>query len=116
MDPRFTAAVDLLGHTGADGFQIRCCEEEDPPVWIAALRQGKRWQAAGALHPLDAVFRLCDAVIDGGLCTHCGRAAGFSPDFDPMPLDALICWYQWDPELAVFRRSCSGGTAPGNGK
>ena len=56
----------------------------------------------------SAVFRLCDQVIDGGTCTHCNRPTGFTPDLDPMPLDDIVCWYQWDPELSEFRRGCAG--------
>jgi hypothetical protein len=105
-DKQLTAAVDLLGRTGAAEFQLRVCEEDAPAEWIAAARWGDQWEVAAAIHPLDAVFRLCDEVIDGGVCQHCRRPTGFSPDLDPLPLDQLICWYQWDPELSTFRRGC----------
>ena len=111
-DRQLTAALDLLGHTGAAEVKIWYCDEEKPPlVWVCAARwarYGGRWELAAATHPLAAVFRLCDQVIDGGECTHCHRPTGFSPDLDPLPLDALVCWYQWDPELSEFRRGCAG--------
>lgn len=119
-DVRMAAAAELLGHTGVTDFKLWYCVEQLPPVtWIAACRwerPGQQWEAAAALHPLLAVFRLCDAVLDGGQCLHCGRPTGFTPDFDPMPLSDLVCWYQWDPELEVFRRSCADGIAAGDGK
>jgi hypothetical protein len=108
-DPRLTPAVDLLGRTGASEFQIRYCDEDKPVVWIAAARWGDHWECAAATHPMGAIFRLCDEVIDGGQCRHCGRPAGFAPDLDTMPLEPLVCWYQWDPERKTFRRNCAGG-------
>ena len=108
-DPRIGPAVDMLGRTGADEFQVRYCEEERPIVWIAAARWEDRWECAAAINPLRAIFRLCDQVIDGGTCQHCHRPTGFAPDLDPMPLEPFVCWYQWDPELRTFRRGCSGG-------
>jgi hypothetical protein len=109
-DPRFVPAVDMLGRTGADEFQIRFCDEGRPVIWMAAARWGKRWEAAAAMDPVLAVFRLCDEVVDGGICTHCKRPTGFAPDLDAMPLDKLVCWYQFDPELTTFRRGCADGT------
>jgi hypothetical protein len=105
-DPRLPAGVELLGRTGATEFQFRYCEEEDPTVWMALAAWHGVWQVAASLNPLQALFRLCDSVIDGGRCTHCHQATGFVPDFEPMPLPELICWYQWDPELETFRRGC----------
>lgn len=108
-DARMTAAVELLGRTGADEFQVRYCDEEKPVVWIAAARWGDIWEAAAGMNPLFAVFRLCDQVIDGGHCVHCNRPTGFAAELDQMPLDKLVCWYQWDPERSTFRRGCEGG-------
>ena len=94
--------------TGCHQFVIRYCDEDQPVVWLALGRWGRSWQVAAALHPVAAVFALCDQVIDGGACTHCHRPTGFAPDLDTMPLDTLVCWYQYDPELATFRRGCAG--------
>lgn len=102
--------MDLLGRTGADQFVIRFCDEDDPIVWITQAKWRGHWQVAAAKTPLRAVFALCDQVIDGGTCTHCRRPSGFAPDLDLMPLNGLVCCYQWDPELRVFRRGCADGT------
>jgi hypothetical protein len=106
-DDQMTAAVDLIGRTGAAEFQIRYCEEEKPVIWMAAARWGGHYEAAGAMQPLAAVFRLLDQVIDGGTCQHCGRLAGFEPSVDPMPMDKLICWYQYDPGTRKFAKGCT---------
>ncbi|MCU1679223.1 MAG: hypothetical protein JWM93_3981 [Frankiales bacterium] len=111
-DPRFVAAVDLIGRTGAVDFQIRYCDEDPPVVWIAvaSYRNGEQQvqEAAAAMRPVEAVFRLCAQLIDGGTCAHCGRGTGFHEDVDTLPAHELVCWYQWDPELATFRRGCEG--------
>lgn len=115
-DPRFMPALDMIARTGAAEVQIRYSDDEQPVIWIIAARWDRRWEAAGGMTPLTAAFRLCDAVVDGGTCVHCGRGTGFAPDLDPMPLSKIVCWYQWDPELKTFRRSCADGTAPEDGK
>jgi hypothetical protein len=109
-DPRFAAAVDLIGRAGADQFMMRYSDEDGQPplVWVSAARFDNGWECAAAMNPLMSLFRLCDALIDGGMCVHCRRPTGFVPDIEPTVADALICWYQWDPELSTFRRGCAG--------
>lgn len=120
-DPRFLAAVDMLRRCGSREFQIRYDEEQDPVVWVAVIRlqidANSRptgpgvmtvWKCAAGMNPLTAVLALCDETVDGGECQHCHRPAGFDRDFGRMPLPDLFCWYQFDPELATFRRGCEG--------
>lgn len=112
-DPLFTAAIDLIGHTGATNFQLRFQDDEQPVVWVAVAgyqRNGAEvFEAAGALSPARATLRLCAQLMDGGTCTHCHRPSGINEDFsNEMPLDILVCWYVFDPELSKFRRSCEG--------
>lgn len=106
-DERFAPAVAMLGRTGAAEFQVRYCDEEKPVLWMAAARWHGHWEAAAALTPVQAVFRLCDEVIDGGTCTHCQRPTGFEPSLDAMPLNELVCWYQFDPSTKTFARGCA---------
>jgi hypothetical protein len=107
-----TAAIDLLRRTGMQEFQLRWHDDEEPTVWMAVgswpRPGGTVYEAAGAMRPEVAVFRLCETVMDGGMCTHCKRPSGFSEHVDALPLDTHVCWYQWDPELATFRRGCEG--------
>jgi hypothetical protein len=110
-EPRLLAGIDLLRRTGAAETQIRFHDDEKPVVWIAVAVYSQGAEAAGALDPVLAVLRLCEQVIDGGQCVHCKRPAGLDPDtLDRMPLDKLVCWYQYDPELQTFRRGCEGDT------
>ena len=113
------AAIDLLRRTGMSFFELRYSDENYPVVWMAVAgwltdRRGRpvahgrpnKFEAAGALTPELAVYRLCDVVIDGATCAHCGRPTGFETSLDSMPLPEHICWYQYDPELDIFRRGC----------
>jgi hypothetical protein len=120
-DPRFTAALDLVRRNGAREIQLRFDDEQKPIVWVAVAGfsiidgipagRGKinAHQAGGGLDPLTALFSLCRACLDRhGLCVHCGRNTMFDESFSPQPFEAVYCWYKWDPEMKVFRRSCEG--------
>lgn len=116
-DPRFTAALTLLGRTGVQQVQVRYSDDEQPVVWMVAAswrqrrgdQDGTYWEAAGGMDPLRAALRLLDVVIDGGTCTHCRRQTFVSDDWTrAMPLNDLFCWYVFDPERKTFRRSCEG--------
>jgi hypothetical protein len=113
-DPRHMAAIDLLRRTGIASYSVRYSDDEQPVVWMAvAVYPDGRWEAAAGHDFVEATFRLCDQLIDGGQCRHCGRPAGFEASLDDMPLSELICWQQYDPELETFRRSCEGSTSNG---
>jgi hypothetical protein len=122
-DPRLTACIDLARRCGAQSLQIRYSDDEQPVVWmaVASFRIGddgfprasggtEGHEAAGALMPLDATFRLVEQLVDGSVCRHCQRPAGVTDDWErQMPLsDVVVCWYVFDPETEKFRRSCEG--------
>jgi hypothetical protein len=123
-DPRFAAAIEFIRRTGARSVGIRYQDDEDPVVWMALARFSvgrdgipvagggeTRYEVDAAFTPLRAALRLCERLADGGICAHCGRPSGLDPDsLDRLPLDRLICWYQFDPELKTFRRGCEGET------
>jgi hypothetical protein len=120
-DPKFLAAVKLIERTGSSEFQIRYDDEQAPVVWVAvagygtargARRVRPHYECGAAFDPTTAVLRLCERLIDGGQCKHCGRPTIFVTDTDTDLLDALGCVYAWDPELATFRRGCEGDTPP----
>lgn len=112
---KYSAALHVIEHTGAEGYQIRYSDEQQPVVWIAiATYTDGRFEAAAAPDPLTATLRLCERLYDGGTCTHCGRIAGFDYEAFAGPLletlNPMMCFYRWDPELGTFRRSCEGTT------
>lgn len=126
VDARFMAAVDVVRRTGASEIQIRYQDDEQPTVWVACAKHFQvggvpvvegtpgaalAWEAAGGMSPYRAVYRLAESLIDGGYCAHCKRGSGIADELGDMPLSEAICWYQWDPELETFRRSCEGETS-----
>lgn len=103
------AAADMVGRTGATEIQLRYEDEQQPIVWMAVAGYPEnRWECASATAPLAAFLRLCEQLIDGAECTHCHRPTGFDTGLGAMPLENLLCWYQYDPELKRFRRGCEG--------
>lgn len=119
-DPRFTAAVKLIERTGAKQFRVGYSDPEDgePTVWYALATYKRpegvpvwklRADAAAALDPLQAVLRLCERLIDGGQCNHCGQRTIFSANSDTLGLQAMGCVYSWDPVKEEYRRGCMAG-------
>jgi hypothetical protein len=127
--PKLVAGVKLIERTGARNIRIGYSDEADgvPVVWYATatwfVRSGRpvadarggaqsRHEAAGAMNGITAVMRLCEQIIDGGMCLHCERPTIFDDNPGDSPFDDLLeamgCVYAWDPELATFRRGCEG--------
>lgn len=113
LDPKFIAGVELIGRTGSRSFRLGWSDDgNDPTVWYAVATYDRGAEAAGALDPVKAVLRLCEQIIDGGICTHCHQSTIFDDNPGDSPYDVLLgamgCVYAWDPELSTFRRSCEG--------
>jgi hypothetical protein len=113
LDPRFIPAVDVIGRTGCKSFELRHHGGPDdhdvdgPLVWCAvATYPDGRFEVDASGDPVRAVLRLCERLIDGGVCVHCHRPSIFSEDITTAPFDALGCVTAWDPELKTFRRGC----------
>lgn len=111
LDPKFIAGVELLRRTGAMTFRCGYTDtsDGDPVIWHATCTWISQREADAALNPVEAVMRLCERVIDGGMCTHCKKSTIFIHDvIDPGPMLESLggCIYAWDPELRVFRRGC----------
>ena len=115
------ACVDMTGRLGAETFELRWDDNEGigPVVWFGLAKFRKQspiqrgvtvehWEAAAAMHPRPAMFRLLELLMDGGKCKHCGRMSGVTDSVDTMPWNSEVCWYQYDPELNTFRRGCEG--------
>lgn len=109
-NPKYAACFTLLQRTGARQVQVRYHDDEEPVLWLAYGEWPHGAEAAGGLTPFRALFRLVESVVDGGRCAHCGKPSGITEHFEPMPLDKAFCWWQWDPETELFRRSCEGET------
>jgi hypothetical protein len=112
--PKFLAALEFIRRTGAQQIQVRYSDDEQPVVWFVVAKYDGRnpagikgFETDASLSPWLAIQRLCERLADGGTCQHCGRNTAFEPDsLLRMPLDKVICWYQYDPELKTYRRGC----------
>lgn len=108
LDPRFEAGLDFLRRTRIAQIQVRWSDDKEPTVWFAVGRwKDNKYETAAALHPVTALLRLCEEIIDGAPCGRCGRPQGFDPvNVGVSIFDQVACWWQFDPELKVFRRGC----------
>lgn len=105
------AVGDMVRRTGAQTFQLRYSDDETPTVWIAVAGYDRGpfttvYETAAGFSPDSASFRLLERLVDGGQCQHCEKPTGITDEIGTMPLGAAVCWYQYDPELKVFRRGC----------
>lgn len=119
LSERALAAVEVVRRTGAESFQIRYSDDEEPVVWIAVatyhinregrvVKHGSRRvsEAAAAIQPDEAIYRLAERIVDGGQCAHCKRPAAFNPNVANEPLGDVFCWWTWDPETNTYSQAC----------
>lgn len=115
IDPRFTSAISTIRRTGAKTIQVRYSDDDEPVVWflVAHYEQDgqKAYQTAAALDPVDAALELCEQLLDGGLCTDCGRPTAFDPSLDNSAVFKLdqICWFTWRHDSETFEKGCGSG-------
>jgi hypothetical protein len=115
VDPRFLAALKFIERTGASQLQVRYSDDEPPTIWmVVAVFNGQNptgirgAETDAATDPIRAALRLCERLADGAQCTHCHRMTGFDPDsLETMPMNDVICWYQYDPGAKKFIRGCA---------
>lgn len=112
LSDKMKAGIELIRRSGAKEFQMRFSDDEKPIVWMVLAGYGDgRYEVDAAFDPERAALRLCERLVDGGRCAHCGRPTGLELDsLEVMPMNKMICWYQYDPELKKFRRACEGDT------
>lgn len=71
------AGVDLVGRTGATGFEVGYLHDDVPigeAGWYAhAKYRGARITTEHHRGPVEAVEALARQLLHGGMCTHCGK-------------------------------------------
>ncbi len=109
-DGRFVAGVDLLARSGATSFDLRWQDTNQPVVWLAVASWGDHHEVAAGLHPIVALDRLLELVLDGGKCTRCGRplAIELTASDDLIRDIELIggCVLRFDSESRSYARTC----------
>ena len=111
---KLKACVELIGRTGASTWQLRYDDREPPCVWTCVVEydrgDGGPWEAAAGRGPLEAVVRLVERLVDGGICHHCGRPTALDTFDDDHPMRrsvaALGCLYSYDPDEGSWVRGC----------
>jgi hypothetical protein len=119
LPPRALAAIDVIRRTGAESVQVRYSDDEQPVVWMCVVTwrvnrdgvptkhgAGRGHDAAAALRPDKAVYRLANQIVDGGTCAHCGKPTAFNEDVAHEPLSDVLCWWTWDPEVGRYVQAC----------
>lgn len=80
----FTAAVDLVGRSGARNFEVGYLHDNVPiekAGWYAhAQYQGARLTAEDQPGPVEAAEALARRILTGGQCAHCGGLVALSDD------------------------------------
>ncbi len=114
---RITALVDLASRAGASTWRLEYTDEANGPVvWVAVAELhpavGGGLRVGCGIDPHRAAHDLCERMVDGSICRHCGRVSileAFDATLDNSPPpDRAVCWYCYDPELRTYRRSCEG--------
>lgn len=79
----FRACIDLVGRTGATGFECGHLHDDVPveeAAWYAqASYRGTRVIEENHADPLDAAYALAIRLLTGGRCK-CGKVATLDPD------------------------------------
>lgn len=77
LDDRATAAVDLIGRTGATDLEIGYLHDDVPTDqadwWATARYRGARVTVEHKRSPGHALDSLLARLLDGGQCRWCGR-------------------------------------------
>lgn len=83
LQERLVAAVDLVGRTGATGFELGYLHDDVPidraAWWAHAQYRGTRIAVEDQLGPVDAAEALARRLLDGGKCAHCGSLVTLDP-------------------------------------
>lgn len=79
-----TAAMDLVGRTGARQFEFGYLHEDVPVEeadwWAHAQYRGVRISVEHKQGPIEAVEALARRLLDGGLCRRCGQPIRLSDE------------------------------------
>lgn len=105
------AAVDLIGRTGATGFEVGYLHEDVPAeeaAWYAhAQYKGARIIAENHRDPVEAAEGLARRLLTGGKCTRCGGLIALSGDGAFAYTSATLTdGTQWTAETAAAAGQC----------
>lgn len=105
------AAIDLVGRTGATGFEFGYLHEHVPTeeaAWYAhAQYRGARITEENHRGPVEATEALARRLLVGGMCTHCrGLITLSSSGAFAYKASTLIDGTTWNAEQAASAPQC----------
>ena len=110
-DDALVAAADLVGRTGAKGFEIGYLHDDGPieeAAWYAhAQYEGTRVTEENHRGPVEAAEALARRLLEGGKCTKCGGLVALSSRGAVIyPSAMLTDGTRWDEKTAQSVRQC----------
>ncbi|MCK2214266.1 hypothetical protein MF672_010755 [Actinomadura sp. ATCC 31491] len=109
-DDALKAAVDLVGRTGATGFEIGYLRDGVPVEeagWYAhAQYRGARITSEEHRGPIEAVEALARKLLTGAKCTHCKKLVALSDDGAIAYNGLLADGTRWTVEQARAAGQC----------
>ena len=105
------AAADLVGRTGAKGFEIGFLHDDVPveeAAWYAhAQFDGARITEEGHVGPVQAAEALARRLLEGGKCTKCGGLVALSSRGAWVFTDTrLTDGTRWTADQALATKQC----------
>lgn len=104
------ACVDLVGRTGATGFQIGYLHDDVPADqagwWAHAQYRGARLSAQDHKSPTDAADALARRLLEGAKCAHCGGLVALSDAGAVAYESHLVDGTPWTVEQARAAGQC----------
>lgn len=109
-DDALAAAVDLIGRTGAQGFEIGYLHDDVPieaAGWYAhAQYRGARITEENHRGPIEAAEALARQLLTGAMCNHCKKLVALSDDGAVAFNGTLLDGTRWTAEQARAAGQC----------
>lgn len=108
-DDAMTAAVEVIGRTGARSFNVGFLHDDAPSeqaAWYAhAQYKGTRITVENKAGPLEAAEELARKLLDGGQCQHCRKVVSLSGSAVVRD-KTLITGIKWSKEAQAAAGLC----------
>lgn len=113
-DDAVVAAADLVGRSGATGFEIGYNREgvpvEQADWWASAHYSGARITIEHRTSPVEAADALARRLLDRAQCQFCGQLIGYGCKWSRHGAE-------WQPrcaagQVAIVKRKAEEGTQP----
>lgn len=84
LEDRLIAAVELVGRSGARGFETGFLEDDVPIMeadwWASATYKGAKITVEHKTSPIEAAEALAERLLTGSMCNHCKKLVALRED------------------------------------